>query len=88
MSEQPLKAFLEKIKADTTIQDKLKAARSPADVVAIAKEHGHEFTADKFSQLSEMELEHLAGGWPVLCCLTEAAPSLNAETDEPALGPE
>ena len=63
MSEQPLKAFLEKIKADTTIQDKLKAAKSPEDVVDIAKEHGHEFTADKFSQLREEELERLAGGW-------------------------
>ena len=63
MSEQPLKAFLEKVKADTTIQDKLKAAKSPADVVAIAKEHGHEFTADKISQLSEEELEGVAGGF-------------------------
>ena len=62
MSEQPLKAFLEKVKADTTIQDKLKAAKSPEDVVGIAKEHGHEFTADKINQLSEMELEGVSGG--------------------------
>ena len=35
---------------------------SPEDVVGIAKEHGHEFTADKISQLSEEELEGISGG--------------------------
>ena len=65
MSEEQLKAFLEKVKADTSLQEKLKAAKSPEDVVGIAKEHGHEFTADKFSQLSQLseeELEGVAGG--------------------------
>ena len=67
MSEEQLKAFLEKVKGDTTLQDKLKAAKSPEDVVSIAKEHGHEFTADKITELSEEELEGVAGGvcaWP------------------------
>ena len=62
MSEEQLKAFLEKVKGDTTLQEKLKGAKSPEDVVGIAKEHGHEFTADKISQLSEEELEAVAGG--------------------------
>ena len=62
MSEEQLKAFLAKAKDDPTIQEKLKAAKSPEDVVAIAKEHGHEFTADKLSQLREEELEGVAGG--------------------------
>ena len=62
MSEEQLKAFLEKVKGDTTLQEKLKGAKSPEDVVGIAKEHGHEFTADKLSQLSEAELEGVAGG--------------------------
>ena len=62
MSEEQLKAFLEKANADQSIQDKLKAAKSPEDVVAIAKEHGHEFTADKINQLSDEELEGVAGG--------------------------
>tara|TARA_B100001063_G_scaffold21860_1_gene16722 strand:- start:130 stop:396 length:267 start_codon:yes stop_codon:yes gene_type:complete len=62
MSLEQLKAFLEKVKADTSLQDKLKAAKSPEDVAGIAKEHGHEFTADKISQLSEEELEAVAGG--------------------------
>ena len=62
MSEEQLKAFIAKAKDDQSIQDKLKAAKSPEDVVAIAKEHGHEFTADKITELSEEELEGVAGG--------------------------
>ena len=62
MSEEQLKAFLEKVKGDTSLQEKLKAAKSPEDVVGIAKEHGFEFTADKLTELSEGELEGVAGG--------------------------
>ena len=40
---------LEKLKDDKSLQDKLKAAKTPEDVVGIAKEHGHEFTADKIN---------------------------------------
>ena len=53
MSEEQLKAFIAKAKDDKSIQDKLKAAKSTEDVVSIAKEHGHEFTADKITELSE-----------------------------------
>ena len=62
MSEEQLKAFLEKVKGDTSLQEKLTAAKSPEDILGIAKEHGHEFTADKINQLSEEELEGVAGG--------------------------
>ena len=62
MSEEQLKAFIAKAKDDQSIQDKLKAAKTPENVVEIAKEHGHEFTADNMSQLSERELESVAGG--------------------------
>ena len=62
MTLDQLKAFLEKVKGDSNLQDKLKAAKSPEDVVGIAKEHGHEFTADKINQLSNEELEGVAGG--------------------------
>ena len=62
MSEEQLKAFLAKAKDDQFIQDKLKAAQSTEDVVAIAKEYGYEFTADKMTALSEEELEGVAGG--------------------------
>ena len=62
MSLEQLKAFLAKVKGDSNLQEKLKAAKSPEDVVSIAKEHGHEFTADKIDQLSDVELENVAGG--------------------------
>ena len=67
MSLEQLKAFLGKVKGDSKLQEKLKAAGSPEDVVDIAKEHGHEFSADKISQiqpqdLSEAELEGVSGG--------------------------
>ncbi|WP_114994507.1 Nif11-like leader peptide family natural product precursor [Synechococcus sp. UW179A] len=68
MSLEQLKAFLAKVKGDSNLQEKLKAAKSPEDVLGIAKEHGHEFTADKLEELSEEELEGAAGGiralWP------------------------
>ena len=47
MSIKQLKAFLVKVKGDSSLQEKLKGAKSAEDVVAIAKEHGHEFTGDK-----------------------------------------
>ena len=62
MSEEQLKAFIAKAKDDQSIQDKLKAAKTPEDVVGIAKEHGHEFTVDKIAELSEEELEGVSGG--------------------------
>ena len=68
MSEDQLNAFLEKVKGDSNLQEKLKAAKSPEDVVGIAKEHGHEFSADTLSQLSEEELEGVAGGGFQLDC--------------------
>ena len=63
MSEEQLKAFITKVKGDSNLQEKLKAAESPDEVASIAKEHGHEFTADKISLLSDEQLEGLAGGW-------------------------
>ena len=62
MSEEQLKAFLEKVKGDSNLQDKLKAAKSSDEVLSIAKEHGHEFNSDHLSELSEEELEGVAGG--------------------------
>ena len=62
MSEEQLKAFIAKAKEDTSIQEKLKAAKTPDDVVGIAKEHGYEFTSEHMTQFSEEELEGVAGG--------------------------
>ncbi len=66
MSEEQLKAFLEKVKGDTSLQEKLKAAADTNAVAAIAKEAGFSISADDLtnaqSELSEEELEAVAGG--------------------------
>ena len=62
MSEEQLKAFIAQAKDDQSIQDKLKAAKTPEDVVGVAKEHGHEFAQDHMQELSEEELEGVSGG--------------------------
>ncbi len=46
MSEEQLKAFIEKVKADTCLQEKLKAAADANAVSAIAKEAGFSISAD------------------------------------------
>ena len=62
MSLEQLKAFLSKAKGDSNLQARLKAAKSPEDVMKIAKEHGHEFSADKIILLSKKDLENVSGG--------------------------
>ena len=66
MSKEQLKAFLEKVKADTSLQEKLKAASDANTVAAIAKDAGFSISADDLknaqSELSEEELEGVAGG--------------------------
>ncbi len=73
MSEEHLKAFLEKVKADTSLQEKLKAAADANAVAAIAKEVGFSISADDLtkaqSELSEEELDGVAGGGPNGGCL-------------------
>ena len=75
MSEEQLKAFLEKVKGDTSLQEKLKASADADAVAAIAKEAGFSISADDLSsaglkselsekerELSEEELTGVAGG--------------------------
>ena len=66
MSEEQLKAFLEKVQADTSLQEKLKAAADANAVVEIAKEAGFTISADDLtkavSEISDEELEGVAGG--------------------------
>ena len=68
MSEEQLNAFLQKVKSDTELQEKLKAS-ADADanaVVAIAKEAGFSITAEDIQsapeELSDEELNGAAGG--------------------------
>ena len=66
MSEDQLKAFLEKVKTDTSLQEKIKAATDADAVVTIAKDAGFSISADDLknaqSEISEEELENVAGG--------------------------
>ena len=71
MSEEQLKAFLEKVKGDTSLQDKLKASASPEAAIDIAKAAGFSITAEDIQsmqsngtvELSDKELDGVAGGW-------------------------
>lgn len=76
MSEEQLMVFLEKVKGDASLQERLKAAKSSQEVAAIAKENGCIFPAEsivnsiniqlKKKHLSDIELESLSGGEK--CC--------------------
>ena len=65
MSEEQLKAFLEAVKADAGLQEKLKAAGDADAVVTIAKAAGFIISADELkraqAEVSEEELEGVAG---------------------------
>ena len=78
MSRDQLNAFLEKVKADTTLQDKLKEAADVDTVVSIVEEVDFSISGDDLknaqSELSDEELEGVAGGahtdacvWETLC---------------------
>jgi predicted ribosomally synthesized peptide with nif11-like leader len=69
MSEEQLKAFLEKDKGDTSLQEKLKAAASPEVAIDIAKAAEFLISAEDIQsmqsepvELSDEELEGAAGG--------------------------
>ena len=69
MSEEQLKAFLEKVQGDTSLQEKLKAEGADfVAIVAIAKAAGFSITTEDLNshrqvELSDDELEAAAGGW-------------------------
>ena len=62
MSLEQLKAFLEKVKLDTKLQEQINAAKSSKDVLAIAKEYGYDFNSDHCSELTKSDLEVISGG--------------------------
>ena len=72
-SEEQINAFLEKVKADTSLQEKLKAAGSNEAAIEIAKEAGFAITTEDIQsmqpatvELSDEELDGAAGGIRVL----------------------
>lgn len=62
MTQEQLKAFLEKVKGDNRLQEMLKAVKSPDEAINIAKQNVNELTTDQQTNLSEAELEGVAGG--------------------------
>jgi predicted ribosomally synthesized peptide with nif11-like leader len=66
MSEEQLKGFQEAVKADATLQEKLKAAADADAVVEIAKAAGFVISAEQLMQLaseiSEDNLSNITGG--------------------------
>ena len=67
MSEEQLKAFLEKVQSDTELQEKLKIASSSEAAIEIAKETGFVITTEDIqsmqsAKVSDEELEGAAGG--------------------------
>ena len=79
MSEEQLKAFLEKVKADTSLQEKLKAAADSDAILAIAKEAGFSISAEDLtkaqSEVSDDELEGAAGGAKWFICIANPVAS-------------
>ena len=79
MSEEQLKAFLEKVKGDISLQEKLKMAGDADAIAAIAKEAGFAITAQDLqstqsaTDLSDDELEGVAGGYGPCESLTGVA---------------
>ena len=76
MSEEQLKAFLEKVKTDTSLQEKLNGAASPEAAIEIAKEAGFSITTEDIQsmrsatvELSDEELEGAAGGYSYISCI-------------------
>ena len=70
MSEEQLKAFMEAVKADAGLQEKLKGAANPDTTTTLAKEAGFDVSKDDWLkyqasqtvELSDEELEVVAGG--------------------------
>jgi predicted ribosomally synthesized peptide with nif11-like leader len=65
MSEEQLKAFLEALKTNTDMQERIKAATEPDAIVSIAEEAGFTISkaeADFSEALSDWDLEGMAGG--------------------------
>ena len=60
MSEEQLKAFIARVKSDPSLQEQLKA--EGADPVAIAQAAGFTIKQQSSQELSDEELEGLAGG--------------------------
>ena len=64
MSNEQLRSFLSKAKTDASLHSKLQGAKNTEEVISIAKEYGHDFSADSIdrTELSDQDLEGVSGG--------------------------
>lgn len=66
MSEDQLRMFMEAVKSDTTLSEKLTSADHPDAIVAIAKAAGFAISAEDLreaqAELSDEDLEGVTGG--------------------------
>ena len=70
MSSEQLQLFIEKVKSDNDLAEKLKGVQSDEQAIAIAKELGFTITNDDLEslfpeeqELTEEQLEAVAGGF-------------------------
>ena len=84
MSEEQLAALLAKLKEDAGLQEKLKGAADLDAVLGIAKEAGFDvskaewlrYQAKQIIELSDEELEGVAGGISLFCVKSLPIPTL------------
>ena len=71
MTQDQLNAFIATAKSDSALQAKLKNAKTPEETVSIAKAAGFSISQDTLSNsdLSDADLENVAGGFINLCGL-------------------
>jgi predicted ribosomally synthesized peptide with nif11-like leader len=65
MPEDQIAAFLEAMKADEALRNRVQSADNPETVVVIAKEAGFVITPDDLErvEISDEQLAQVAGGW-------------------------
>ena len=78
MSEDQLKSFLQAISTDQSLQEALKNATSPSEIVETAKEFGFPIELNGLqslnTELSEEELEGISGGITISPAISPATP--------------
>jgi predicted ribosomally synthesized peptide with nif11-like leader len=88
MSEEQLSALLAKLKDDAGLQEKLKGAADLDGAVAMAKDAGFDvgkadwlrYQANQILELSDEELEGVAGGVYMICSAQHWKEFMSAQT--------
>ncbi len=74
MSIESAKAYIERLKTDEEFRERVKAAKDSEARIALVKAEGFDFSAEDISavkgELSDDELDGLAGGWGWDCLLS------------------